>query len=38
MGQSTESMFILFAIIIVLYIIGASIYSLVEYIKKKRRR
>ena len=38
MGDSTGSMFYLFAIIIVLYIIGMSIYCGISYLKKRRNR
>ncbi len=36
MGNSTGSMFYLFAIVIVVYIIGASAYSLFQWLKKRR--
>ncbi len=38
MGNSTGSMFYLFVIVIVLYIVGASVYSLFRWIKKRRDR
>lgn len=37
MGDSTGSMFILFLIVIAVYVAGASIYTIVEKIRKKRR-
>ncbi len=36
MGNSTGSMFYLFIIVIVLWIVGASVYSLFRWIKKRR--
>ncbi len=38
MGDSTSSMFIFFAIIIVAYVIGATIYTVVQKIREYRRR
>ncbi len=38
MGNSTGSMFYLFVIVIVLYIIGASVYTLIQWVKKRRKR
>ena len=37
MGDSTGSMFIFFLIVIAVYVAGASIYTIVEKIRKKRR-
>ena len=37
MGDSTGSMLIFFLIIIAVYVAGASIYTIVEKIRKKRR-
>lgn len=40
MGDSTTSMFYLFAIIIVIYFVGVGIYQIFQFIKKwlKKRR
>jgi len=37
MGNSTGSMFYMFLLVIIIYIVGMSIYQLVQWIKKKRR-
>ncbi len=36
MGNSTGSMLYLFVIVIVLWIIGASVYTLIQWLKKRR--
>ena len=38
MGNSTGSMFYLFAIVIVLYIVGASIYQVFLWFRKKKKK
>ena len=38
MGNSTGSMFYLFVIVIVLYIVGASIYQLFLWFRKEKKR
>lgn len=37
MGDSTGSMFIFFLIIIAVYVAGATIYTVIEKIRKNRR-
>ncbi len=36
MGNSTGSMLYLFVIVIVLWIVGASVYTLIQWLKKRR--
>lgn len=37
MGDSTSSTFIFFAIIIVIYIVGMSLYTLYQKVKEKKK-